>query len=68
MANTLSHAKTITLLIALATLASNTLSAVLVAQIPDDRYYLVRSFGWYLHGANVISVFGLIGALRVGFL
>jgi len=60
----LSRARAITLLVALATLTSNTLSSLLFAQLPDDPYHLARTFGWYLHFANVGSVFGFIGALR----
>lgn len=63
----LSRARAITLLVALATLTSNTLSSLLFAQLPDDPYHLARTFGWYLHFANVGSVFGFIGALRVSF-
>ena len=59
--------RTITLVVALATLTSNILSSVLFHQLPDDPYHLGRNFGWYLHFANVLSVFGLIGALRVCF-
>jgi hypothetical protein len=57
--------RTITLTIALATLTSNILSSLLAAQLPDDPYHLAVNFGWYLHFANILSVFGFIGALRV---
>lgn len=57
--------RTVTLVVALATLMSNILSSVLFHQLPDDPYHLARNFGWYLHFANVLSVFGFIGALRV---
>jgi len=60
----LSRARAVTLLVALATFTSNTLSALVFAQLTDDPYHLARGFGWYLHGANVGSVFGVIGALR----
>ena len=60
--------RTITLVVALATLTSNILSSVLFRQLPDDPFHLARNFGWYLHFANVLSVFGFIGALRVCFL
>ncbi|KAF8859886.1 hypothetical protein BDZ45DRAFT_781778 [Acephala macrosclerotiorum] len=56
--------RTITLLVAIATLSSNTLSSVLFAQLPDDPFHLASNFGWYLHFANILSVFGFIGALR----
>jgi hypothetical protein len=58
--------RTITLMVAIATLASNILSSVLFHQLPDDPYHLASNFGWYLHFANVLSVFGFIGAVRVG--
>ncbi|CZR62896.1 uncharacterized protein PAC_12793 [Phialocephala subalpina] len=60
----LSRSRTITLLVAIATLSSNTLSSVLFAQLPDDPFHLANNFGWYLHFANILSVFGFIGALR----
>jgi len=56
--------RTITLVVAIATLTSNTLSSLLFAQLPDDPFHLASNFGWYLHFANVLSVFGFIGALR----
>jgi len=54
----------VTLVVALATLTSNILSSLLFAQLPDDPYHLASNFGWYLHFANILSVFGFIGALR----
>jgi hypothetical protein len=57
--------RTITLVVAVATLTSNALSSILFAQLPDDAYHLASNFSWYLHFANVLSVFGFIGALRV---
>ncbi|KAE8454522.1 hypothetical protein EG329_000145 [Mollisiaceae sp. DMI_Dod_QoI] len=60
----LSRSRTITLIVAVATLTSNTLSSVLFAQLPDDPFHLASNFGWYLHLANILSVFGFIGALR----
>ncbi|PVH86331.1 hypothetical protein DL98DRAFT_510942 [Cadophora sp. DSE1049] len=57
--------RTITLIVALATLTSNVLSALFFYQLPDDPYHLASNFGWYLHFANLLSVFGFIGALRV---
>lgn len=57
--------RTITLVVAIATLTSNVLSSLLFAQLPDDAYHLASNFSWYLHFANVLSVFGFIGALRV---
>jgi hypothetical protein len=57
--------RTITLVVAIATLTSNVLSSILFAQLPDDAYHLASNFSWYLHFANVLSVFGFIGALRV---
>ncbi|KAG4412301.1 hypothetical protein IFR04_014560 [Cadophora malorum] len=59
-----SGTRTITLIVALATLASNILSALFFYQLPDDPYHLASNFGWYLHFANLLSVFGFIGALR----
>ena len=59
------HGRTITLVVAIATLTSNILSLVLFHQLPDDPYHLASNFGWYLHFANVLSVFGFIGAVRV---
>jgi hypothetical protein len=60
----LSRSRTITLGVAVATLTSNTLSSILFHQLPDDPYHLANNFSWYLHFANVLSVFGFIGALR----
>jgi hypothetical protein len=60
----LSRSRTITLVVAIATLTSNTLSTVLFHQLPDDPYKLASNFSWYLHFANVLSIFGFIGALR----
>ncbi|KAH7390143.1 hypothetical protein BKA64DRAFT_710701 [Cadophora sp. MPI-SDFR-AT-0126] len=59
-----SGTRTITLIVALATLTSNVLSALFFYQLPDDPYHLASNFGWYLHFANLLSVFGFIGALR----
>lgn len=59
--------RTITLLVALATLASNVISSVLFSQLPDDPFHLASNFRWYLHFANVLSVFGFLGSLRVSF-
>ncbi|KAG4429121.1 hypothetical protein IFR05_015398, partial [Cadophora sp. M221] len=59
-----SGTRTITLTVALATLTSNILSALFFYQLPDDPYHLASNFGWYLHFANLLSVFGFIGALR----
>ncbi|RDL41589.1 uncharacterized protein BP5553_01568 [Venustampulla echinocandica] len=61
---TLSKSRAITIIIALATLTSNTLFSLVLSQLPDDRFLLARNFGWYLHVANVLSVFGFIGAIR----
>jgi hypothetical protein len=52
--------RTITLLVALATLASNVISSVLFSQLPDDPFHLASNFRWYLHFANVLSVFGFL--------
>ncbi|KAF4626174.1 hypothetical protein G7Y89_g11984 [Cudoniella acicularis] len=60
----LTKARTITLVVAVATLTSNTLSSILFHQLPDDPYHLASNFGFYLHFANILSVFGFIGALR----
>ena len=57
--------RAITLVVAIATLTSNVLSSILFAQLPDDTYHLASNFSWYLHFANVLSVFGFIGALKV---
>jgi hypothetical protein len=59
------HLRTITLVVALATLGSNVFSSVLFSQLPDDPYHLASNFGWYLHFANILSVFGFLGSLRV---
>jgi hypothetical protein len=58
--------RTITLVVALATLTSNILSSLLFSQLPDDPFHLASNFRWYLHFANVLSVFGFVGSLRVG--
>lgn len=60
----LSRSRTVTIIVALATLTSNGLSALLFHQLPDDPYHLSSAFGWYLHFANLLSVFGFIGAVR----
>ncbi|RFU32385.1 hypothetical protein B7463_g3956, partial [Scytalidium lignicola] len=60
----LSRSRTVTIIVALATLTSNGLSALLFHQFPDDPYHLASTFGWYLHFANLLSVFGFIGAIR----
>ncbi|KAE9365241.1 hypothetical protein N431DRAFT_420210 [Stipitochalara longipes BDJ] len=60
----LSRSRAITLVVAIATLTSNVLSSILFAQLPDDTYHLASNFSWYLNFANVLSVFGFIGALR----
>ena len=57
--------RTITVVVALATLTSNVLSSLLFHRFPDDPYHLARNYGWYLHFANVLSVFGFIGSVRV---
>jgi hypothetical protein len=57
--------RSVALLVALATLTSNILSSLLFSQLPDDPYHLAANFGWYLHFANILSVFGFIGAVRV---
>ncbi|PQE30224.1 hypothetical protein CJF32_00003637 [Rutstroemia sp. NJR-2017a WRK4] len=54
----------VTFAVALATLISNTLSSVLFQQLPDDPYHLAGNFGWYLHFANILSIFGFVGAVR----
>ncbi|PMD13056.1 hypothetical protein NA56DRAFT_652085 [Hyaloscypha hepaticicola] len=57
--------RTITLVVAIATLTSNGLTSLLFAQLPDDTYHLASNFSWYLRFANILSIFGFIGALRV---
>ncbi|KAH8594102.1 hypothetical protein B0O99DRAFT_595812 [Bisporella sp. PMI_857] len=59
-----SRSRTITLAVALATLTSNVLSSLLSSQLPDDPYHLAANYRWYLHIANIGSVFGFVGALR----
>jgi hypothetical protein len=63
--NLIHRSRTITLVVAVGTLSSNILYSVLFHHLPDDAFHLARNFGLYLHFANVLSVFGLIGALRV---
>ncbi|CAD6444206.1 128dd651-2ed3-4341-8248-d2037de41997 [Sclerotinia trifoliorum] len=53
-----------TLLIAFLSLTSNILSSIFVHQLPDDPFHLATNYGMYLHFANVMSVFGVIGGLR----
>jgi len=66
MTTNLTHRnRTITLFVALATLSSNILSSILFHNLPDDPFHLARNFGGYLHFANLLSIFGLVGALRV---
>lgn len=60
----LSRSRTITLVVAIATLTSNGLTSLLFAQLPDDTYHLASNFSWYLRFANILSIFGFIGALR----
>jgi hypothetical protein len=57
--------RTITLVVAIATLTSNGLTSLLFAQLPDDTYHLASNFSWYLRFANILSIFGFIGAVRV---
>lgn len=61
------NSRTITLLVTLTSITSNTLSSLLFHNLPDDPYRLASSFGWYLHFANILSVIGLVGAIRVSF-
>ncbi|KAL3418854.1 hypothetical protein PVAG01_09075 [Phlyctema vagabunda] len=60
----LSRSRSITIVVALTTLTTNALSLLLCYQLPDDPYHVAYKFGGYLHFANILSVFGLIGALR----
>jgi len=60
----LQRSRTITLVVAIATLTSNVLSSILFHQLPDDPHHLANNFSWYLHFANILSVFGFVGALR----
>ncbi|KAM3084631.1 hypothetical protein ACMFMG_001263 [Clarireedia jacksonii] len=59
-----SKSRGVTFAVALATLISNTLSSVLFQQLPDDPYHIAGNFGWYLHFANILSIFGFVGAVR----
>lgn len=61
----LTIARTAALSVALATLASNAITSMLLGQVESDPYGLVGAFECYLHMANVLSVFGFIGSLRV---
>jgi hypothetical protein len=56
--------RVITVLVALSTLTANILSIILCYHAADDSP-LAASLSIYLHLANIGSVFGLIGALRV---
>ncbi|TAQ85969.1 hypothetical protein B7494_g5709 [Chlorociboria aeruginascens] len=58
------RSRTTALVVAIASLLSNTLSAVLFHHLPDDPYHLASKFRFYLHFANILSVFGFVGALR----
>lgn len=58
----LSRLRTISLLIAAATLSSNALSSLLFHQLPDDPYHISANFSSYLYFANLVSVLGLLGA------
>jgi len=53
----------VTALIASATLAANIFESLLFHRLPDDPYHLATNFSVYLHFANILSVFGLVGAL-----
>jgi hypothetical protein len=57
--------RTIALAVALATLASNAVASALLSQLESDPYGLTGALECYLHLANVLSVFGFIGSLRV---
>lgn len=57
--------RTISLLIAAATLSSNALSSLLFHQLPDDPYHISANFSSYLYFANLVSVLGLLGAFCV---
>lgn len=61
---TVAKSRTITFVVAIATLASNVISSLLFSQLPDDPYHLAGNFRWYLHFANILSFFGLLGSLR----
>ncbi|RAL64867.1 hypothetical protein DID88_001463 [Monilinia fructigena] len=56
--------RTSTLLIATLFLASTTLSTFFIHQLPDDPLHLALHYGAYLHFANVMSIFGVIGAWK----
>lgn len=58
----LSRLRTISLLIAAATLSSNALSSLVFHQLPDDPYHIAANFSSYLYFANLVSVLGLIGS------
>lgn len=52
-------------MIATATLTSNVLLSVLVHHLPDDQFSMASNYALYLHFANILSVFGIVGALKV---
>ncbi|TGO10891.1 hypothetical protein BTUL_0122g00010 [Botrytis tulipae] len=62
--SSLTSSRSTTLLIAFLSLTSNTLSSIFFHQLPDEPFHLAVNYGLYLHFANVMSVFGVIGALR----
>ncbi|KAF7935594.1 hypothetical protein EAE99_002574 [Botrytis elliptica] len=62
--SSLTSSRSTTLLIAFLSLTSNTLSSIFFHQLPEEPFHLAVNYGLYLHFANVMSVFGVIGALR----
>ncbi|KAG9244980.1 hypothetical protein BJ878DRAFT_479660 [Calycina marina] len=59
-----SRSRTMTISIAAFLLSYSILSLLLLSQLPDERFHFAQLFGWYLHFASMLSVFGAIGALR----
>lgn len=59
------EARTITLLIVAATLASSGLSAFLFGRLSDEQHHVARIAVWYLYGSSMLSIFGGIGAWMV---
>ncbi|KAI9832186.1 MAG: hypothetical protein M1819_004538 [Sarea resinae] len=56
--------RTITITLSAVAIIYNTLSAYLFHHLPDDSFHLALSFCAYSHFASLLSILGLIGAIR----
>jgi len=56
--------RTVALITAIATLISNIVTSILFKYLPVNPYHLTSNYTIYLHLANVLSVFGIVGAFK----